>query len=524
MKLCLVCNFQFEDDRDICPKDLSKLVPLGKDPLIGKLIQDKYRIENLLAKGSMGVIYKAVQEHIGREVAIKVMHSYLVSDEESLKRYYKEAKAASRLNHPNIITLYDFGVLSSGQPYIVMDLLQGKSLYEILQQRGELNLKQTIMVFQQACLALSEAHKRGVIHRDIKPENIVIDELADGKNIQVKVVDFGIATFPAEPNDTLGKITKTGTVCGSPFYMSPEQCSAGLVDARSDLYSLGIVLFECLTGKIPFDSKDIYQVLNMQMKDLPPSLKQMRPDLTFPDYIESVLARALAKEPAARYQNAEEFWSALAGNNIPTQTKPAQTKPALRAMPQQSAPIPVPIPVQPPSSTVNNPADDEELKRKIRAKTLNMQQAPKVQNSAKRIRSISFVDRLFGFGQIILPPLMTLAVTILLFWVVANESLVHTNQNLTPKTKNHMDVETLLAQNKFEQARKILEKKKHEKTFAADDQENLNLIYINLARKEAKAKRFRQAIALLELGSPEMKEQEEIKLLFKRYKKQLNKQ
>ncbi|MBY0356983.1 MAG: protein kinase [Candidatus Obscuribacterales bacterium] len=524
MKLCLVCNFQFEDDRDICPKDLSKLVPLGKDPLIGKLIQDKYRIEVLLAKGSMGVIYKAVQEHIGREVAIKVMHSYLVSDEESLKRYYKEAKAASRLNHPNIITLYDFGVLSSGQPYIVMDLLQGKSLYEILQQRGELNLKQTIMVFQQACLALAEAHKRGVIHRDIKPENIVIDELADGQNIQVKVVDFGIATFPAEPNDTLGKITKTGTVCGSPFYMSPEQCSAGAVDARSDLYSLGIVLFECLTGKIPFDSKDIYQVLNMQMKDQPPSLKQMRPDLTFPDYIEMVLVKALAKDPSARYQNAEEFWSALAGTNVAKPVAAPAPPPAPRAVPPPPAPTPVPVarPIQSPSTAANNPADDEELKRKIRAKTLNMQQPPKVQNSPKRIRSVSLTDRLLGFGQIILPPLMTLTVTILLFWVVANESLVHTG--IPHKTKNQIDVETLLAQNKFEQARKILEKKKHDKTFAVDDQENLNLIYINLARKEAKAKRYKQAIALLELGSPEMKEQEEIKLLFKRYKKQLSKQ
>src|SRR5438067_553983 len=156
MKLCLVCNFQFEDEQELCPKDYSKLVPLGKDQLIGKLIQDRYRVESVLAKGSMGVVYKAIQELIGREVAIKVLHGYLVSDDESIKRFHKEAKAASRLNHPNITTLYDYGVLSSGQPYIVMDLLRGQSLAELLKERDYLPFDEALVIFKQVCEAMQE--------------------------------------------------------------------------------------------------------------------------------------------------------------------------------------------------------------------------------------------------------------------------------------------------------------------------------------------------------------------------------
>lgn len=551
MKLCLVCNFQFEDEQDLCPKDLSKLVPVGKDPLIGKLIQDKYRIESLVAKGSMGVIYKATQELIGREVAIKVMHSYLVSDEESLKRYYKEAKASSRLNHPHIITIYDFGVLSSGQPYIVMDLLQGKALSDILHARGQLTLKQTLMVFQQCCLALGEAHKRGVVHRDIKPENIVIDEMPDGKSINVKVVDFGIATFAADTNDTLGKITKTGTVCGSPFYMSPEQCDASGVDARSDLYSLGIVLFECLTGKVPFDSKDIYQVMTMQVKDQPPSLQSIRPDLAFSSDIEDVVCKSLAKDPANRFQSADDFWNTLAlaaGVKTVSAQKPPQLAKAIsnekatheqqsRGTSQKTATNTLPEtanePAEPlPATQERAPLNTDDLKKKVRAKTLNMNKSenPASARRKKRKMSVSLLDRIIGLLQIIGPPLMTIVVTVLLFWVVANESMIHT---LIKKSKavavqespatDNSDIEALMAKNKLNQARKILENKKRNSKLSEQDQENLNWIYIRLARKEAKAKHFKQAIAILEQGSPDMKEQEEVKILLKRFKKQLSK-
>jgi hypothetical protein len=664
MKLCLVCNFQFGDEQDLCPKDLSRLVPIGKDPLIGMVIQDRYRIESLVAKGSMGVIYKATQQSIGRDVAIKVMHGYLVSDEESMKRYHKEAKAASRLNHPNITTVYDFGVLASGQPYIVMDLLQGKALSDILQQRGQLTPNQTMMVMNQVCQALTEAHARGVVHRDIKPENIVIEELPDGRNIHIKVVDFGIATFAAEGEDTIGKITKTGTVCGSPFYMSPEQCDGGKVDKRSDLYSLGIVLFECLTGKVPFDSKDIYQVLTMQVKDPPPRLKKIRPDLQFSDEIELVVNKALAKEPDARYQTAQEFWAELANaGGIKVGRKPEPTSSIMR--PSLQAPPP-PGAVQsgggaagaggnaasrqasgehvlsyaeqiklqalaaaggtiPPGSGASagpgvaggaagtasgdkvsgaspNPfsgmgiagaapgagsnsssgqitsaqgatmagagagiasgtagaaaggqnsvasggkagganipgaaganvrdtgdfgLDNEELRKKIHEASTKFQSAPQKQEASSMMKMINLVAL----------PLLTALVTIALFGVMAIEMLKSARSNNTPQqgtststntgtatdtTQPALTAETLMAQDKLDEARALLEEKKNQGKLTESDQVTLDWTYVKLSRREAKAKRYKQAVALLETVSDTMKEDEEVQSALKRYKK-----
>ncbi|MBY0547015.1 MAG: serine/threonine protein kinase [Candidatus Obscuribacterales bacterium] len=548
MKLCLVCNFQFGDEQELCPKDLSKLVPIGKDPLIGKLIQDRYRIESLIAKGSMGVIYKATQELIGREVAVKVMHNYLVSDDESLKRYHKEAKAASRLNHPNITTIYDFGVLASGQPYIVMDLLTGKTLADYLKERNQLTLNQTLMVFQQVCLALAEAHKCGIVHRDIKPENIVIDEMPDGKSIQVKVVDFGIATFSEGIDDTLGKITKTGTVCGSPFYMSPEQCDASKLDHRSDLYSLGVVLFETLTGKVPFESKDIYQVLTMQVKDAPPKLKKMRPDLEYADAIESVVAKALSKEPDQRYQTADDFWLALAqagglkagqfktakdlaraADQLPDLIKQKRAESAQKDEAKESALSAAVVAAvesekAPPTegaATVPGLTPDE-LQRKIRAATLSLQDADEKNNPKKKKKNpVTSGDRIVAFFQMWLPPLMTLVVTFALFWVVANEA--HINSMFGSKyggVVHNDDVDGLIAQEKLDQARQLLEKKKREGGFDQNDESNLDWVYIRLAKKEAKAKHFKAAAQLLELVSKEAKEQEEVKVMLKRYRKQ----
>lgn len=517
MKLCLVCNFQFGDDQDLCPKDLSKLVPVGKDPLIGMLIQDRYRIESLVAKGSMGVIYKASQEAIGRVVAIKVMHGYLVNDDESMKRYHKEAKAASRLNHPNITTVYDFGVLASGQPYIVMDLLSGKALADILQQRGQLTIGQTLMVFNQVCQALTEAHARGVVHRDIKPENIVIDELPDGKNIHVKVVDFGIATFAAEGEDTIGKITKTGTVCGSPFYMSPEQCDAGKVDQRSDLYSLGIVLFECLTGKVPFDSKDIYLVLSMQVKDPPPRLSKIRPDLEFPPEIEMVVAKSLAKDPEARYQSAQEFYDAFAAA--------AGLKGRSAALPDTSTQAA--MQKQVPQEEL---VDPEALRRKIQEATgILAEKAERAQKElqAKRRKqkpAVTKFDRVISVAQVVVPPLLTLIVTIALFWVVANQASIHSildpkNTASTPPETSASRLEILLAHDKIEEAKQLLDLQKKQAALSQADQDQYDDICIKLAKREAKSKHFKQALIYLDQVSSDGKEEDDVKALFKKYKK-----
>ena len=555
MKLCLVCNFQFSDEQDLCPKDLSKLVPVGKDPLIGMLIHDRYRIESLVAKGSMGVVYKAMQEAIGRAVAVKVMHGYLVNDDGSMKRYQKEAKAASRLNHPNITTVYDFGVLASGQPYIVMDLLHGKSLADVLVERGQLTMGQTLMVINQVCQALGEAHNRGIVHRDIKPENMVIEELSDGRGIHVKVVDFGIATFAAGEDDTIGKITKTGTICGSPFYMSPEQCDAGKTDTRSDLYSLGIVLFECLTGMVPFESKDIYLVLSAQVKDPPPRLSKIRPDMEFSQEIEMMVAKSLAKDPDARFQTAQEFWNALAAaSGSPAAKRQAGASSNVAGSQKNQAGAgsvaTAPRPLLPGDEEAIDP---DALRQKINEATGIMQKKvdrahAKANADAARYhrpppRPMSVFDRVVSFLQMIVPPILTLILTGALFWVIANQTIIHTlmkkssgplttpsqgnaageKPNNSSKTdlsaEQKASLAALISQDKLEDAKGILDAQKQSGELSPETEDTYDRVCVKLARKEARSKHYKPALAYLDQVSDDCKGTDEVRALVKKYRR-----
>jgi serine/threonine protein kinase len=311
MKLCLMCNFQTAaEEQDLCPRDGSSMVTVGDDPLLGMLIEGRYKVSSIIGQGSAGTVYLAVQELIGREVAIKVLHDHLVSDEEFIKRFTQEAKASSRLSHPNIITIYDFGVLQKGnRPYIAMDLLRGTTLSNLITECHHLSVDEVLPICKQVCGALAEAHRQGVVHRDVKPENIVLVERSGQKLFPI-VVDFGIARLLQE-DASLGRITRSGTVCGSPTYMSPEQCMSSKVDQRSDIYSLGIVIYEMLTGIVPFESDELVKVMAMHLSQLPVSINAVNPELHFPDRLEAVVARALTKNPDQRYQSMEEFGLAL---------------------------------------------------------------------------------------------------------------------------------------------------------------------------------------------------------------------
>ncbi len=176
MRLCLICNFQTaSDEQGNCPHDGSSMVKVGDDPLLGSLIEGRYRILSLIGQGSAGSVYRAKQELIGREVAVKVLHDYLVSDDEFVKRFKQEAKAASRLSHPNIIAIYDFGIVPLGnRPYIAMELLDGTPLSQLITEYDHIPVDDALPIFKMVCQALAEAHRQGVVHRDIKPENIVL--------------------------------------------------------------------------------------------------------------------------------------------------------------------------------------------------------------------------------------------------------------------------------------------------------------------------------------------------------------
>lgn len=313
------------------------MVTVGDDPLLGMVVEGRYKIQSVIGQGSAGTVYKAVQELIGREVAIKVLHDYLVSDDEFIKRFRQEAKASSRLSHPNIITIYDFGLIPEGQrPYIAMDLLIGTPMSDLLSQIERLPLEEAIPVFSQVCSALGEAHRQGVVHRDVKPENIVLVERSGQKFFPI-VVDFGIARLMEESD--AAKITRTGTVCGSPTYMSPEQCTSSKVDHRSDIYSLGVVIYECLTGEVPFHSDELVRVMAMHLSDPPTPLNQVKPGLMFPEMLEEVVYKSLAKNPDQRYQSMEDFATALEESLKQKVPEPMASKSSSRAKSLEPGPL-----------------------------------------------------------------------------------------------------------------------------------------------------------------------------------------
>lgn len=310
MKLCLNCHKQFADEVELCPHEGSYLVPLPSDPLLGALIDERYRVEALIAKGAVGSVYKAKQELLGRQVALKVLHGYLGADPESLVRFHREAKAISRLEHPNLLTLYDFGMTADGQPYFVMDLLNGTTLAKVLSNEGRLDARRALSIVKQVLEALSEAHKKGIVHRDIKPPNIVLVEKEDTKEF-VKLVDFSIAKMADNSTIDPVQLTVDGIICGSPAYMSPEQCRGSDVDGRSDIYSMGIVLFEALTGKRPFSAKDLVSLMYLHVNDEPPKLSDVEPNLQFPAVLEELISSTLEKDPAARPQSVEVLLAKL---------------------------------------------------------------------------------------------------------------------------------------------------------------------------------------------------------------------
>jgi serine/threonine protein kinase/Tfp pilus assembly protein PilF len=272
----------------------------------GAVLAERYRIERLISRGGMGAVFEATQLGLDRPVAIKMLLPALSRDEKMQQRFRREARSAASLRHPNIIQIYDYGISDHG-PYIVMELVRGKSLRQLL-KGGALEIAYAVELMQQVCSALSAAHSKGIIHRDLKPDNILIEEQSDGCST-VKVLDFGIAKMrEAQIEDADTNLTGTNII-GSPAYMSPEQSLGGELDARSDVYSLGIVLYEMLTGGTPFGQAPPATLLMHQVNTRPPRMAEMRSEIS--DEIESVVTKALAKNRDLRFASATEMAQAL---------------------------------------------------------------------------------------------------------------------------------------------------------------------------------------------------------------------
>jgi CheY-like chemotaxis protein len=278
------------------------------EAMVGQTISDRYEVLSLLGRGSTGLIYRAKHLFLKRDVAVKILYPQLVIDAESMARFKQEAQAVSTLNHPNIVTVYDFGILPSGLPYLAMDYSEGTTLYDVLANEDHLPPHRAVPIFLQACQALAHSHSRGVIHRDIKPSNIMLIAQPDGTEF-LKIVDFGIAKLLK--SEQSAQLTQDGEVLGSPLYMSPEQCLGQDLDQRSDIFSLGCVMYTTLCGKDPFVGGNIMETMYLRTVEKAKPFSQIRPDLSILTQLEKVVQKALLRHPMDRQQSMSELASEL---------------------------------------------------------------------------------------------------------------------------------------------------------------------------------------------------------------------
>jgi len=275
---------------------------VNPDPLIGHRIDGKYELIAKLGEGGMSVVYRARRVHIGDDVAVKILTGKFVKDDAALARFRREARAAAMLRHPNVITIHDFGETDDvhAPAYIVMEFVKGTPLRELLRSEDHFSVERGVRLMRGICAGVNSAHRQGVVHRDLKPDNILVVAPDDDFEVEsVRVVDFGLAKLLADAG-----ATSTGAVVGTPFYMSPEQCLGEPLDRRSDVYSLGAMFYEMLSGKQPFEAATVSGVINRHLHEPPPPFAE---SLRIPRRISTGIMHALAKDPDARPQTATEL-------------------------------------------------------------------------------------------------------------------------------------------------------------------------------------------------------------------------
>lgn len=302
---CMRCQEEFSDGRQNCPHDGTRLIVALPDPMIGKTFADRYEIIDVLGRGGMSVVYKAQQVFMQNLVAIKVLHQTLNSDPTSFDRFKQEAIAAISIRDKNVIQVLDFGI-SDDKAFLIMEYLEGQDLADWLTKNGDMDVEHALNIFIQACSGLANAHAKGVIHRDLKPGNLFLMKETDGSEL-VKIVDFGIAKIETTNNAISQSLTQPGEVFGSPLYMSPEQCQGKPLDARSDIYSLGCVLYETLTGMPPLMGINSFETMNKHVGEQPLPVRAMVPNKDIPEALDQCILKALRKNPDQRQQTMQEF-------------------------------------------------------------------------------------------------------------------------------------------------------------------------------------------------------------------------
>lgn len=312
------------------------------DPLLGRVIAERFRIVSLIARGGMGKVYKAEQAPLGRACAIKVLNPNYNgdADPEFHRRFFREASITSRITHPNSVTIFDYGKTDDDIYYMAMEFLDGQTLHQALRDAGTFHEERVGRIAQQICRALREAHTLDVIHRDLKPANIFLMRHGDEDDF-VKVLDFGLVKHLSERPEE--QLTQTGLFMGSPKYMAPEQIQGGHVDARTDVYSLGIMMYEMLAGKVPFERPTSVNILMAHVGEPPPPMREVNPNLVCSPIFEDLVMRCIAKNPAERYATMDEVLQAIKrahGVSMTGQLAAVNTSGSFRPI-QTDAPPPV---------------------------------------------------------------------------------------------------------------------------------------------------------------------------------------
>jgi eukaryotic-like serine/threonine-protein kinase len=318
-----------------------------EDPFIGRdILNGQFQILQKIGSGGMGAVYKALQSDMNRMVGVKILHPKLANRKDLVSRFRREARAMSQLTHPNTVKVFLYGELDDGSLYIIMEFLEGKNLNQTVRSEGPFPLERALPILVQACGALDEAHKAGIIHRDLKPENIFLVQ-SEAVRDYPKVLDFGLAKVgerQMRPGSVM--LTQEGMVFGTPEFMSPEQAQGKPLTPASDVYSLAVILYEVLTGKLPFEAKTAMDYIQHHVVGKPIPLNQRLPGKTFPPLLEQIIEKALSKRAEDRFDTAAELAAALqavldGGDKLPVQAAaapeiPSSSHPATR-LPAPSA-------------------------------------------------------------------------------------------------------------------------------------------------------------------------------------------
>lgn len=330
MKKCPKCAQTYDDRYDVCPID--RIALITTDPMIGRMLDNRYQIMSKIGEGGMGAIYKAVHSEMGRTCAIKLMTAISSGNEDAVARFKREAKMASRIDNPHAVIIYDFGVAEGGMLFLAMEFIDGKPLSRAMAEQRMLPIDRVVHITNQIGEGLAAAHALEIVHRDLKPDNIMITRKGNDADY-VKVLDFGIAKTVADDGEGAENLTKTGFVLGTPVYMSPEQLLGEKLDARSDIYSLAIIVYQMLGGQLPFTGDNPQSVMMKRITSHPVPLRSIAPSVS--EAVEQTVMEGLARDPENRTPTVEAFAKALSaaarGNTKSVGERPTQRMPDIES-------------------------------------------------------------------------------------------------------------------------------------------------------------------------------------------------